>query len=143
MGTSVFKASCCPGRNRAAIGHALSSNDLVNAPVSKRKAGYPNSYAAFEGASVVKDDARFAELDGEALALAFDDQVAVQSSFSVHQRGIFLSPQTAVQSSFREAIFFRLRRRFSPLSERHSSSSCSQRSSVRAPCTHRHFSQLL
>ncbi len=135
MGTSIFKAAA----RDAAQGHALSSKKLVNAPVSKRKAGYPNTYAAFEGAPVVKDGARFAELDGEALALVYDYKVGSV----LFQRGILLSPQTALQSSFREASFFRLRRRFSPLSERHSSSSCSQRSSARAPCTHRHFSQLL
>ena len=112
MGTSIFKAAA----RDAAQGHALSSKKLVNAPVSKRKAGYPNTYAAFEGAPVVKDGARFAELDGEALALVYDYKVGSV----LFQRGI-LSTIRSVQSSFREAFFSRLRRRFSPLSERHPS----------------------
>ena len=112
MGTSIFKAAA----RDAAQGHALSSKKLVNAPVSKRKAGYPNTYAAFEGAPVVKDGARFAELDGEALALVFDYKVGSV----LFQRGI-LSTIRSVQSSFREAFFSRFRRRFSPLSERHPS----------------------
>lgn len=95
MGTSIFKAAA---RDAAASGHALSSKKLVNAPVSKRKAGYPNPYAAFEGASVVKDGSRFAELDGEALALVFDYQVGSV----LFQRDILLST-------------------ISPLSERHPS----------------------
>ena len=98
---------------RSAGGSNLEDQDFVNAPVSRRKAGYPKTYAASEGAIAGQGEAQFAELDGEALAQALDDTVeeAVVSSPVVTSLAMAADAQSkaisslkAVQTSFREAI---------------------------------------
>ena len=110
------------GRNRAAgsRGSNLEDEEFVNAPGPRRKAGYPNTYAASEGVSADQGDThdadqgdiRFAELDGEALAQAIDDQVeqevasspvVVSLSLAVDCSSQAISSLQAVHASFREA----------------------------------------
>ena len=57
------------GRNRAAgsRGSNLEDEEFVNAPVPRRKAGYPNTYAASEGAPADQGGAQLAELEGEGI----------------------------------------------------------------------------
>ena len=93
---------------------------------TRRKAAYPNSYAASEGAPVGQDGAhdaeleavvlaraRFAELEGEALARAIDDEVEeeVAASPLVSPLLVVADAQVqaiqslqAVHASFREAL---------------------------------------
>ncbi len=69
MGTSFFKASKRRSGRRA-VGQALSFNKLIHVSQTRRKAAYPNSYAASEGALVGQDGAHNAELEGVVLARA-------------------------------------------------------------------------
>jgi hypothetical protein len=93
-------------------GSNLDNEGFVNAPDPRRKAGYPNTYAASEGGSADQGDPQFAELEGEALAQAINDEVehAVASSPVVASLSLAVECSTqaisslqAVQASFREA----------------------------------------
>ena len=121
--SNIRRSGCLAG---ASGGAHSQSQEFVNASQTGRKAAYPNSYAASEGALVDQDGARnaelegmvlaraqSAELDGDALARAIDNEVeeVVAASPVVLPLLVAADAQSqairslqAVHDSFRESL---------------------------------------